>query len=225
MYLHVITIYRTAKFAAYTVPCQMSSLSQEMSLWGQQERGRRCILFKKKKLLGGNFAPLVWQDRWREARKGGERERDQITCSKNWPDPPPPTAAKDTRRWTFESFSFLPVSSQSLGSDPSIPPLVINPVPGFKRGASWTSTESLLLYVGVEARQDQNAALCIGFGSGVTQGSLLLQWHNVLHQACDGCVNVGVILENEDGDEALVGDDGGKAMHTQHYTCLQAFTG
>lgn len=86
-------------------------------------------------------------------------------------------------------------------------------VSGFKWGASWTPTQSLLLRVVIKVRQHQNIAFCFGSGRrgrGVTRGSLLLQRHDVLHQARDGGVDVGVILEGEGGDKAWEMDGSGR---------------
>lgn len=89
---------------------------------------------------------------------------------------------------------------------PLLPPSVVS-VSGSERGASRTSAQSLLRRVVVEARQNQNAAFRFGSGGcgcGVTRGSLLLHRHDVLHQACDGSVNVGVVLVREVGGEGEI---------------------
>lgn len=69
-------------------------------------------------------------------------------------------------------------------------------VSGFQRSAAWASTESFLLDVVVEARQNEDAALWFAFGR-FAQRSLLLYGHDAFHQACDGCVDVGVVLHRE----------------------------
>lgn len=134
------------------------------------------------------FTPLFWQDSWRKRKKG----KDWGWCAAN----------------TVFGWNFL-----SLGSEQSFLSSVA--VSGFKRGASWTPTESLLLHVVIKARQNQNIAFCFGSrrrGCGITWGSLLLQWHDVLHQARDGSVDVGVILEWEGRDKAWEMDDGSRDL-------------
>lgn len=175
-------------------------VSEEM-LWGQQEWERRCISSFLKSLFGA-FCTFILTGQDRTGRERGGTHTHTPNAGRGWNWTPNRCQGLPRRRCTYKSLYkvsiLLPVSSQSLGSDPAIPPSVVNPVSGFKRGASWTSTESLLLHVGVEARQNQNAAFRFGFGAGgVTRGSLLLQWHDALHQARDGSVNVGVVLERE----------------------------
>lgn len=83
------------------------------------------------------------------------------------------------------------------------PPSVVVPVFGFERGAAGTSIKSWLLLAVVEAGQDQNAALLLRSLYAVTWLSLFLEEHDVLHQARDGSVNVGVVLEK--GGRANIG--------------------
>lgn len=116
--------------------------------------------------------------------------------------------------------SLLVQSSQSFPSSVT--------VSGFKRGASWTPTESLLLRIVIKVRQNQNIAFFFGSGGcGVTWGSLLFQWHDVLHQACNGGVDVGVILERERRDKVWEMDGGCRGgwscyLHAdlKHYYCI-----
>lgn len=110
---------------------------------------------------------------------------------------------REGNTWIIQQSNLLPpvclLQVSGFRHHPSLPLSVVS-VSGFKRGASWTSAKSLLLRVVVEVRQNQNAAFRFGFGDGWS-GSLVLYRHDVLHQACDGSVNVHVVLEREDGGE------------------------
>lgn len=55
-------------------------------------------------------------------------------------------------------------SSHMVETHPPLPPSIDVSVSGFKGGTSRTSAEALLLCAVVEVRQNQNTALCFGFG-------------------------------------------------------------
>lgn len=75
------------------------------------------------------------------------------------------------------------------------PPSVVVSVFGFEGGASRAPVKARLLLVVVKAGQDQNVALLFRSGHSVARRSPLLQEHDVPHQARDGGVDVGVVLE------------------------------
>lgn len=73
------------------------------------------------------------------------------------------------------------------------PPRAAVSSPGFEWGAARTPAEPSLFGAVVEPRQDQDAVVRLVLG--ISCRSLLLQRHDALHQAHDGCFDVGVVLE------------------------------